>query len=91
MYLGVLAAVLGDHKRAGEYLQFACEFHEANDIPLWAARSHLAWAQALADQGDCGGVCEHATRALELSQAHGYGAYESRAATLLAAQPAAEA
>jgi hypothetical protein len=91
MYLGVLAAVLGDHKRADEYLQFACEFHEANDIPLWAARSHLAWAQALADQGDWRGVCEHATRALELSQEHGYGAYESRAAALVAAQSAAEA
>jgi tetratricopeptide (TPR) repeat protein len=87
MYLGVLAAVLGDHKRADDYLQFACEFHEANDIPLWAARSRLGWAQALAERGDCRGVREHATRALELSQEHGYGAFESRAAALLAAVP----
>ena len=91
MYLGVLAAVLGDHKRADEYLQFACEFHEANDIPLWAARSRLGWAQALAERGECRGVHEHATRALELSREHGYGAFESRAAALLAAQSAAEA
>jgi hypothetical protein len=90
MYLGVLAAVLGDHKRADEYLRFACEFHEAADIPLWAARSRLGWAQALDQRGDCRGVREHATRALELSQEHGYGAFESRAAALLAAQAAAE-
>jgi len=90
MYLGVLAATLGDHQRADEHLQFACEFHEANDIPLWAARTHLAWAEAIAHRGDRLGVREHATQALELSQQHGYGKYESRAAELLVAQPAAE-
>jgi hypothetical protein len=90
MYLGLLAAVLGDHERADEHLQFGCEFHEANDIPLWAARTHLGWAQALADRGDCPRVREHATQALELSQEHGYGAFESRATALLAVQSAAE-
>jgi len=90
MYLGVLAATLGDHQRADEHLQFACEFHEANDISLWAARTHLGWAEALAHRGDPLCVREHATQALELSQEHGYGKYESRAAELLVARPAAE-
>ena len=60
-------------------------------MPLWTARSHLGWAEALAARGDPAGAREHATRALELSQAHGYGAFEPRAATLLAAQAAAQA
>ena len=44
--------VLGEHERADEHLAFACEFHEANDMPLWAARGHLGWAEALAARGD---------------------------------------
>jgi hypothetical protein len=90
MYLGLLASVLGDPQRADEHLAFACEFHEANDIPLWAARTHLGWAEALAHRGDAPGARGHATRAVELSQKHGYGAFERRAAALLA-QSAAEA
>jgi len=37
MYLGLLAPAVGEHQRADEHLQFACEFHEANDMPLWTA------------------------------------------------------
>jgi class 3 adenylate cyclase len=91
LYLGLLAATLGEHEQADKHLAFACEFHETNDMPLWTARSHLGWAEALAARGDPAGAREHATRALELSQEHGYGAFEPRAATLLAAQAAAQA
>jgi hypothetical protein len=91
LYLGLLAGVLGDHERADEHLAFACEFHEANDMPLWTARGHLGWAEALAARGDADGAQDQARRALELSQGHGYGAFEPRAVALLAAEPAAEA
>ncbi len=83
MYLGLLAAVLGEYERADEHLQFACEFHEANDMPLWAARGQLGWAEALVTRGDAAAVREHAARALELSREHGYGLFEPRAAALV--------
>ncbi|HEX4187004.1 MAG TPA: AAA family ATPase [Solirubrobacteraceae bacterium] len=91
LYLGLLAGVLGDHERADEHLAFACGFHEANTMPVWVARTHLGWAEALAARGDAHGVREHAARALELSREHGYGAFEPRAAALLAAHTAAGA
>jgi len=91
LYLGLLASVLAEHEQADKHLAFACEFHEANEMPLWSARGHLGWAEALHARGEASPAREHATRALELSQEHGYGAFEPRAAALLAAQPAAEA
>jgi hypothetical protein len=51
MYLGLLGAAVGEHQRADEHLQFACEYHQANDMPLWAARGRLGWAEALAAAG----------------------------------------
>jgi class 3 adenylate cyclase len=89
LYLGLLASVLGDQERADEHLAFACEFHEANDMPLWEARTHLGWAEALAARGDADGARGHATRALELSRQHGYGAFEPRAAALVETESAA--
>jgi hypothetical protein len=89
MYLGLLAAALGEHQQADEHLQFACEFHEANDMPLWAARGRLGWAEALAARGDAAAARDHAARALELSQEHGYGAFEPRAAALVETESAA--
>ena len=59
-----------------EHLQFACDFHEANDMPLWAARGQLGWAEALAARGDAAAARDHAARALELSREHGYGVFE---------------
>ncbi len=91
MWLGLLAAVVGNHEQADKHLAFACGFHEANGVPLWAARGHLGWAEALAARDDLASAREHATRALELSREHGYGAFEARAAALLVAQSAAEA
>ena len=44
--------VMGEDEQADEHLAFACEFHEANGLPLWAARGHLGWAEALAARGD---------------------------------------
>ena len=75
--------MVGQHELADQHLAFACEFHEANDMPLWAARGHLGWAEALAARGDQAAAREHAARALELSREHGYGAFEPRAAALV--------
>ncbi len=91
LYLGLLASVLAEHQRSDEHLRFACEFHEANDMPLWTARAHLGWAEALAARGEHEGAREHAIRALELSREYGYGAFEPRAAALVADQLAGEA
>jgi class 3 adenylate cyclase len=82
-WLGLLADVMGNHEQADEHLAFACDFHEANDMPLWAARGHLGWAEALAARGDADGAREHAATSLELSREHGYGAFEPRAAALV--------
>jgi hypothetical protein len=89
LYLGLLSAALAEHQRADEHLQFACEFHEANDIPLWEARGQLGWAEALAAQGDAAAARTHAACALQLSREHGYGAFEPRAAALVETASAA--
>jgi class 3 adenylate cyclase len=91
MWLGLLAAVLGENDQADRDLAIACDFQEKNELWLMAARGHLGWAEVLATCGDVARAQEHAARALELSRAHGYGTFESRAAAILEAQPAAEA
>jgi class 3 adenylate cyclase len=91
MYLGLLAAVLERHDEADEHLQFACEFHETNGLLLWAARTHLGWAEALAARGEVARAREHASRALDLSREHGYGLFEPRAAALVETESAAGA
>ena len=78
MWLGLLAACIGDHEQADQHLAFACDFQETHGLLLWAARAHLGWAQALAGRGDAARAREHAARALELSREHGYGAFEGR-------------
>ncbi len=90
MWLGLLAACMGEHEQADQHLAFACDFQETHGLLLWAARAHLGWAQALAGRGDAARAREHAARALELSREHGYGAFEGLAATLVEAQSAAE-
>lgn len=90
MWLGLLAGVTGDHGRAERELDFACEFYEANELPVWLARTHLGWAEDLAARGEPSRAREHAARALEISREHGYGLFESRATTLLAAGSIAE-
>jgi tetratricopeptide (TPR) repeat protein len=91
MYLGLLASVLGEHERAERDLEFACEYAETNGLLLWAARTHLGWAEALARRGDPEEAQKHAARALELSREHGYGAFEGRAAALLEGKSATRA
>jgi class 3 adenylate cyclase len=90
LYLGLLATVLGRYELSDEHLSFACEFHAANDMPLWEARGQLGWAEALAARGDVRGVQLHAARAIELSREHGYGAFEQLASALIAAQSTIE-
>ncbi len=89
--LGLLAGVLGRHEQADEHLAFACQFHEVNDMPLWAARGRLGWAEALLARDDASGAREHAARALQLSSEYDYGAIEKRAAAILETQAAAGA
>jgi class 3 adenylate cyclase/tetratricopeptide (TPR) repeat protein len=89
MWLGLLAAVMGDHEQADQHLAFACNFQETNGLLLWAARAHLGWAEALTGRGDATQAREHAARALELSREHGFGAFEARAAALVEAQSTA--
>ncbi len=91
LYLGLLASVLAEHEQSDEHLAFACEFHEANDMTLWTARSHLGWTESLAERGDTDRAREHATHALELSRENGYGAFEPRAAALVETESAAGA
>ncbi len=90
MWLGLLAACVGDHEQADQHLGFACDFQETNGLLLWAARAHLGWAEALAGRGDGARAREHAARALKLSQEHGFGLFEERAAALVEARSAAE-
>ena len=90
MWLGLLAACMGDHEQADQHLAFASDFQETNGLLLWAARGHLGWAEALAGRGgDAARAREHAARALELSQQHGYAPFEERAAALVEAQSTA--
>ncbi len=89
MWLGLLAACMGDHGQTDQHLAFACDFQETGGLLLWAARAHLGWAEALAGRGDAARAREHAARALKLSQEHGYGLFEERAAGLVEAQSTA--
>jgi class 3 adenylate cyclase len=88
MWLGLLAACMGDHEQADQHLAFACDFQETHGLLLWAARAHLGWAEALAGRGDAR-AREHAARALELSQEHGFGLFEERAGALVEAESTA--
>jgi hypothetical protein len=53
-------------------------------VLVWETRSELGWAEALVARGDAQRAREHAARALELARRHGYGAFEPRAAAILA-------
>ncbi len=89
MYLGLLAACMGEHEQADQHLAFACDFQETHGLLLFAARAHLGWAEALAGRGDAARAHEHAARVLELSREHGFVLFEERAAALVEAQSAA--
>lgn len=82
-YLGLLAATLGRDALSDEHFARAVEIQERDGMLVWAARAHLGWAEALVGRGEGRRAIEHAQRALELSCAHGYGAFESRAVAIL--------
>ena len=85
-----LAATLGRHEHADADFAFACEFHHRHGLRLWEARAELGWAEALAERGELDRAQEHASRALELSRHHGYGAFEPRAAAIVASHAAVD-
>jgi tetratricopeptide (TPR) repeat protein len=89
-YSAMLAATLGRHEHANADFALACEFHHRHGLRVWEARSALGWAEALAERGDFDRAREHASRALELSRDHGYGAFEPRAAAIVASHAAIE-
>jgi hypothetical protein len=53
-------------------------------VQLWAAYAHLCWGEALANRGEATRSREEGARALELAREYGYGAFEDRAAALVA-------
>ena len=83
-YSAMLAATLGRYEHADADFAFACEFHHRHGVHAWEARSELGWAEALAERGELDLAREHASRALELSREHAYGAFEPRAAAIVA-------
>lgn len=85
MWLGVLAATLRRDTEADGHFDFACQFHREHEFRLWDARSHLGWAEALADRGEHRRAQEHASRALDLARANGYGLIEALAAPIAVA------
>ena len=89
-YSAMLAATLGRHERADADFAFACKFHHRHGLRVWEARSELGWAETLADRGEFDRAREHASRALDLSRDHGYGAFEPRAAAIVASHATIE-
>jgi tetratricopeptide (TPR) repeat protein len=83
LWLGVSAATLGRDVEADAHFDFACRFHDDNDLKLWSARSHLGWAEAYTARGERARAQEHANRALDLARAHGYGLIEALAAPIV--------
>jgi thioredoxin-like negative regulator of GroEL len=81
-YVAMVAATCGRDERADELFSHACELQERKGMPLWAARAHLGWAEALAGRGETERAQAEAARALELSREHGYGAIEARASVI---------
>jgi class 3 adenylate cyclase len=79
LWLAVAAATMGRHREADDAFSFACRFHDENGLMLWSARSHLGWAESLADRGETAQAQPHAARALELARMNGYGLIESLA------------
>jgi class 3 adenylate cyclase len=90
LYLGELATVLGWEERADEQLRSACESGERGGMLVWAALSHVVWAEALARRGERQRAHAEAARALELAREHGYGLVEARAAALVETGAAAQ-
>lgn len=88
MYLALVAATLCRHEQADTDFAFACDFHRQHGLRVWEARSELGWAEALTARGERDRAREHASRALELSRDHGYGAFEARAAAVVASHAA---
>src|SRR4029079_5164784 len=69
-------------READDHFAFACRFHDDHGFRLWSARSHLGWAESFAATGQRAPAPEHASRALELARAYGYGLIEARAAPI---------
>ncbi len=85
LWLGVAAATCRRSAEADDHFEFACRFHDENGLRLWSARSHLGWAQSLAERGDRARAQEHAACALELARTYGYGLIEQDAAPIAVA------
>ena len=83
LYLGMLAATVGEHQLADQHLGYACEFHERAGMPTWAALSQQRWAEALASRGDTQAARQHAERAHAMAGELGYAEVERRSRELI--------
>jgi class 3 adenylate cyclase/tetratricopeptide (TPR) repeat protein len=89
-YVGLLAATLGWDDLADKHLGLASQILEEKRMLLWASRTRLGWAEALAGQGETERAQAQAARALALAREHGYGAIERRAAAVVETGSAAK-
>jgi hypothetical protein len=89
-YSAMLAATLGRHEQADADFAFACDFHHRHGLRVWEARSELGWAETLAERGE---LVAPANMLPARSSSHVitvYGAFEPRAAAIVASPAAFE-
>jgi class 3 adenylate cyclase len=91
LYLGGLAATLGQHEVADEHFAAASAIHEREGVRVWEARNQVFWARSLLDRGRAQEARAHAERAAALAAENGYGAVSEQAAALLEAAAQVEA
>jgi class 3 adenylate cyclase len=82
-YLGMLAATLGSHERAGEHFAAASRIHQREGLRGWEARNLACWARSLLASGAVENARDHANRALALAREGGYGSSAQQAEELL--------
>jgi tetratricopeptide (TPR) repeat protein len=89
-YVGLLAATLGWDEVADEHLGLASQILEEKRMRLWASRTRLGWAEALAGRGETERAQVQAAHALALAREHGYRAIERRAEAVVETGSAAK-
>ena len=82
-YLGMLAATLGSHERAGQHFAAASAVHQREGIVGWESRNRYYEARSLLASGALEEARTAAGEALRLARAHGHGTSARRAEALL--------
>lgn len=89
LYLGMLAATLGSHERAGEHFATASRVHHSQGIKGWEAQNLCYWARSLLAAGAAQEARSAAARALALARENGYGSSARQAEAFLQMAPTA--